>query len=186
MSIATVDQDESAVTAEEINAEPQLTKAGTVRKKPGPKPGSKRAPRTAPAPGKAAAPRPKSAGGVDYRPAITGILQIPQMILGMLGRFTKRPALQLDGLTVGIHAPVIAEALNETARTEQAVASALDRLMVAGPYGLVIAATLPALMQVLANHEVIEPNPQMGTYAPEQLAELGNMQAAAVLQAAAS
>lgn len=159
--------DAEEIEMTEADAEAKLNKDGSVRRKPGPKPGGVR---RAAAPGKAPASRAKkSDGAVDYRPAIIGLAQIPQMVLGLGARFLKRPQLALDGLTIGVHAPALASALNETAQTETRLQALLDRLMVVGPYGLVIAAAAPLVAQILVNHGVAEPNPELGTLGPEDL-----------------
>lgn len=149
----------------------RLKADGTPRQKPGPKPGSVR---KAPAPRKTAAAtarKPAESGHVDYRPALLGLAQLPQMALGLAARIFNRPKLALDGLAVGIHAPVIADALNETAKTEAQAAALLDKLMVVGPWGLVIAAALPLGAQFLVNHEVAAANSALGTLTPEELVE---------------
>lgn len=181
-----VDVLERPAEAEETDtAEATLNRDGSVRRKPGPKPGSVRKPRSAPAPGKTAAAKTARArvGDVDYRPAILGLAQIPQMILGLVSRLAKKPetrqALQLDGISIALHSPPIADALNTTAKTEQGLARLLDNLMTVGPYGLVIAAAVPAVCQVLANHGVVDANPQMGTYSAEELAEMAGQHLAA-------
>ena len=85
-------------------AGPKLRKDGQPRQKPGPKPGSRR---TAPAPGMRAPSAPKQSAA-DYRPAILGLLQIPQLGLGLAAKLVKseekRTALILDGMTIGVHA----------------------------------------------------------------------------------
>jgi hypothetical protein len=74
-----------------------------VRRKPGPKPGSARRPgvKRAAAPGMKAPTMPRKAPAQDYRPAILGLLQLPQLALGLAAKFAKsertRVALTLDG-----------------------------------------------------------------------------------------
>lgn len=128
---------------------------GTPRRKPGPQKGTRVG---------AAIPRPtrstprKSAGtkrstGTDYRAGILGILQIPAFALGAAGQLN--PALALDGAAISMHAPGIAEALNELANDNPTVAAALDTILTAGPYGAIIGACLPLAFQIAANHKRI-------------------------------
>lgn len=123
---------------------PKLTQKGTFAKRRGPRPGFAAAPR------KAASSSKKS--GTDYRPGINGIFQMVAVPLAF-----KAPA---DAAAVGHHGPNIAEALNELAKERPEVAAVLERLLAVGPYGLVISATLPLVLQILHNHDVI----------PEQMA----------------
>lgn len=151
----------------------KLNADGSVRRKPGPKPGTKRTPRKAPAPGLRAPAAPKKTSSADYRPAILGLLQLPQLALGMAAKFAKddaaKEALILDGMTVGIHAPNIAEALNTTAQNEPKLAQILDRLSTVGPYSMVVMAVLTPAVQILANHGVVPPNEAMGVLPKETL-----------------
>lgn len=156
-------------------------KDGSVRRKPGPKPGARR---KAPAPGfKASATPRRSPSSTDYRPAILGLAQLPQVVLGLAAKFAKKDetkqALLLDGMTVGIHAPNVAEALNTTAQTEKSLAHVLDKLATVGPWSLVITAVMVPVAQVLANHNVIAPNEQLGVLSPEQLVMVAQAQAGA-------
>jgi hypothetical protein len=157
---------------------------GSIRKKPGPKPGSRNrttATKRAAAPGMRAPTMPKKAPAQDYRPAILGLAQIPQLALGLAAKFAKRDelrtALVLDGMTVGIHAPNIAEAVNTTAQTDEKLARILDKLSTVGPYSLVVAAVLTPVAQVLANHGVMAPNPQMGILPADELAAVASQMA---------
>jgi hypothetical protein len=161
--------------------EVKLTKAGSVRRKPGPKPGSARKPRTAHAPGFRAPTTPKKPAQADYRPAILGLAQLPQLALGLVAKLAKKEetktALVLDGMTIGIHAPNIAEALNTTAQTEDKLAQVLDKLSTVGPYSLVVMALLTPTIQILANHRIVAPNEQMGVLPADKLLELAGAMA---------
>jgi hypothetical protein len=112
---------------------------GTPRRKPGrpPKPGAARKP---PARGRA----------TDYRPGILGLAQVVAFPLTVAGRY--RPPLALDGAAVATHAPDIAEALSVLAAERPEVAAALDRVLSAGPYGLLIGACVPLVAQIGVNH----------------------------------
>lgn len=157
----------------------KLNRDGSVRRKPGPKPGSARRPGSrpkAPSPGFRAPTTPKKATSVDYRPAILGLAQLPQLALGVAARLAKREetrtALVLDGMTVGVHAGNVAEALNTTAQTEDKLAKILDKLSTVGPYSLVVMAVLTPTIQILANHGVVGANEQMGILPADKLVEL--------------
>lgn len=161
---------------------------GSPRSRPGPKGTGSAGPRVAAAPRPRKATRPTAAkrNEPDYRPGIMGLLQIPAMGLSMLGRQTKNPALQADGYALAMHAPGLAEALNETAKAQPSVARALDSLMKAGPYGAIIAAMVPLVMQLAANHGVMNPAPQMGIHSPADLVAASDEQMAGMAAAAVS
>lgn len=153
---------------------------GTPRGKPGQK--------ATGAPRMAAAPRPRKTtrppakkNEPDYRAGIMGLLQIPIMGLAMVGRQTKNPALQADGYALATHAPALAEALNETAKAQPAVGRALESIMKAGPYGAIIGAMVPLVMQLAANHKLMNPAPAMGIHDPADLAAASDAQLAAMV-----
>lgn len=157
---------------------------GSPRSRPGPK-SSGAAPRVAAAPRPRKTTRPAAKKSEpDYRAGIMGLLQIPAMGLTMIGRQTKNPALQADGYALAMHAPGLAEALNETAKAQPSVARALESIMKAGPYGAIIAAMVPLVMQLAANHGVMNPAPQMGIHAPADLVAASDEQMTAMAGAA--
>jgi len=125
------------------------------------------------APGKKTPAR-KTAGVVDYRPGIKGLLQLPAFGLAVVSRFQKVPdgeipALALDGMTITLHSDTMAEALNSVAQEQPQVADALDRILAVGPYGAVLGAFLPVGLQIAANHGKMPVNAEMGILGPEQL-----------------
>lgn len=144
---------------------------GSAKAKPGPK-----------GPRKAAAPRPRKTAGskpateIDYRPAIVGLAQLPIGVISMGSKLIrneqKRAAVQMDALAAKIHLPGIAEAINDTAKTNAKIANALDKVVQAGPYGELIAAVSPLVLQCLVNHGQVAPNPTLGLYAPEDLVKV--------------
>jgi len=160
---------------------------GTPRSRPGPKSSGSATPRMAAAPRPRKTTRPAAAkkGEPDYRAGIMGLLQIPAMGLTMVGRQTKNQALQADGYALAMHAPGIAEALNETAKAQPAVGRALESIMKAGPYGAIIAAMVPLVMQLAANHGVMNPAPQMGIHAVADLVQASDQQMAGMTGAGA-
>lgn len=160
---------------------------GTPRNRPGPRNGgSVGAPRmaAAPRPRKATKPAAAKRNEPDYRPGILGLLQIPAMGLTMVGRQSNNPALQADGYTLAMHAPLLAEALNETAKAQPGVARALESIMKAGPYGAIFAAVVPLAMQLAANHKLIPASPQMGVHTVDELVAASNAQMADMARAA--
>lgn len=132
------------------------TKSGVPRRKPGPSKGSQfgaAVPRTGiPRPGRKPG-RPKQTVGTDYRAGIAGLIQIPAGILGMAGQFNED--LALDGAALAMHAPVLAEAINDLAQDQPAVAAALDRILAAGPYGALLGSLIPLALQIAANHKLL-------------------------------
>lgn len=83
----------------------------------------------------------------DYRGGILGIMQLAAAPLA----FTY-PA---DAAAVITHAPPIADALHALALERPEVARVLDTVLAVGPYGAVIAAVLPLVVQLLHNHGVL-------------------------------
>lgn len=127
--------------AVEDDGTPKMTLDGFIARKKGPRPSAK-ATITAPTAPKAAG-RPR-AGEVDYRPGLLGITQLLAGVLSMVS--------PLDAQVAVDHGPGIVEALNETAKTNPGLASLLDKIVGMGPWGLVIAAVVPAGAQVAVNH----------------------------------
>lgn len=105
--------------------------------------------------------------GPDYRMAVAGLLQLPMMALGVGARVM--PSLGLDAAALALHTPVIADAVHHLAVDDARIASILDRVMQVGPYGALVAAVSPLLLQVLCNHGWVKPNATMGTLSPEEL-----------------
>jgi hypothetical protein len=117
------------------NGNPVRNKDGSYAKKRGRKPGQ----------------RVTSRGGskqsVDYRPGINGIFQAICIPLSLTA-----PA---DAIAVSHHGPNIAKALNELAHERPEVAAALEKILAVGPYGAVVAATIPLVVQLMHNHGAI-------------------------------
>lgn len=156
---------------------------GTPRSKPGAKATGSPRLAAAPRPRKTAARPAAKRNEPDFRPGIMGLLQIPIMGLSMIGRQTKNPALQADGMALAMHAPALAEALNETAKAQPAVGRALENIMKAGPYGAIIGAMVPLVMQLAANHKLMNPAPAMGIHDPADLVAANDAQLAAMVGA---
>lgn len=79
------------------------------------------------------------------------------------------PAVQADGILIVEHAANVASALDKLAKDQPAVAAALERMMTAGAYSGIIAALLPLVVGIAANHGAIPPSlaTMLGTAPPE-------------------
>lgn len=133
---------------------------GTPKRKPGPARGGGR-----PGGGAPGRPRPSTARAraTDYRPGILGMAQTVALPLSF--------AAPADAAAVMMHAQPIAEALNELAQERPEVAAMLEKILAVGPYGAVIAATVPLLVQLGHNHGII-PEPmakQLGAVPKQKL-----------------
>lgn len=117
--------------------------------------------------------RPK---GPDYRGAVRGLLQLPGAVLAVVARFVRkqetREALAADSATITYHTPAIADAVHETALNEPRFAAVLDRALQVGPYGALLAAAVPFVMQLAANHGRIPAGPETGLLTREELFRL--------------
>lgn len=96
----------------------------------------------------------------DYRAGIEGIGQLAGGAL-----FFVAPA---DAAAVMLHTPPIAAALNHLAQQDPRVAAMLDKLLAVGPYGALLAAVMPLVLQILTNHGKI-PAGVLGTHTPDDL-----------------
>lgn len=136
------------VHATEADGSPKVTRGGRLAKKRGPKSAS--GPRAA-SPRRPSASRTRStttrSKAPDFRPGINGIFQLVAAPLA----FTA----PLDAYAVATHGPNIAEALNDLAQERPEVAMVLQRILAVGPYGALLAATVPLVVQLLHNHGVI-------------------------------
>lgn len=92
----------------------------------------------------------KSVGAPDYETGLNGIFQMMAFGLTVFGE--RNEMLLADGLAVAEHGQRISSALNELAMEKPEVAAVLDKVLAVGPYGVVMAAVTPLVMQVAANH----------------------------------
>jgi hypothetical protein len=102
----------------------------------------------------------------DYETPILGIFQVPAGVLAFAGM--QKPVFAADAAAISIHSPGIAKALHDLGNERPEIAAILDRVLQVGPYGVLIAAVAPLVLQLLANHEAIPPG-AMGTVHPTQL-----------------
>jgi len=91
-----------------------------------------------------------SSKGVDYRPGLYGIAQLSAAALVAFS--------PLDAAAITTHSPPLIEAIQVTAENEPGFASLLDKILSFGPWGLLVSASLPLIVQILHNHEVIPAN----------------------------
>lgn len=155
----------------EVTEDVKLNKDGTIRRKPGPKPGT--------VPGKGSgAPRSaaKGKGGPDYRQGVLGLFQVAAVPLSVAGM--KSDAAMADAVAIGMHAPTIADAVHQLATENVGVANALDKLLKAGPYAALISAVVPLAVQIATNHNAIPVGVagSLGAQDPRALAAAGKQQ----------
>lgn len=145
------------ITGEDQEAPYGRKADGSPRGKPGRKGGSSSGTTTR---------RRREPARVDYKTPILGLFQLPAGVLAIAGM--QRPVFAADAAAITVHAPNIAQALDDLAHERPEVAAVLDRVLQVGPYGVLIAATVPLALQVLANHEAL-PQGALGTVPPAQL-----------------
>lgn len=112
-----------------------------------------------------------------------GLLGLAQLVGGVClvtGQYA-------DAAAIGRHFPPLAKAAADLADENETVAKPIDFLIQIGPYGAIIAAGLPLVLQLLANHKVIDASAMssQGVVPPAVLeaqmkAEVAKMQAEAV------
>lgn len=136
---------------------------GTPRAKPGRPAGTPNTGPRRPAPPRASVPPPRPAAprkpkakqvaGPDYRAGINGLFQLVAAPLAMAG--IKNDSAAADAAALTVYGPGIADALHDLAVERPEVAALLERILSAGPYGALIAAVLPLVVQLLTNHGVL-------------------------------
>lgn len=101
------------------------------------------------APGKIAGRKP-TAANVKYRDGVEMLLAIPKTVLSMLGQRSR--ACALDAMTLDVHGPKLADAVQDAADNDERIAQALDKILAVGPYGELIGAVLALGTQMAYNH----------------------------------
>jgi hypothetical protein len=111
---------------------------------------------------------------------LMGLAQLGQGVCLMAG-------LHADAMTIGKFFPPVAAEVANIADDNEAVAKPIDFIIKIGPYGALIAAAMPLVMQLLANHKVVDATTMhgYGVVPPEVLeaqmrAEMLRMQAEAM------
>jgi hypothetical protein len=61
-----------------------------------------------------------------------------------------------DAAAIGRHFPPVAVELANIAESNDVVSKSIDFFIEIGPYGALITATLPLVLQILANHRVVD------------------------------
>lgn len=93
----------------------------------------------------------------SYEEGLNGLFQMASFgLLVAAGDHSKE--LLADSKAVAEHGPGISAALNQLALEKPEVANVLDRILSVGPYGLVIGAVAPLVLQVARNHGAPIPN----------------------------
>lgn len=94
-----------------------------------------------------------------------------------------------DAQAVGMHTPAIATELARVAEGNETIGKWLDYFSVTGPYSGLVKASLPLVLQLMANHNIIKPEAAgaLGVVAPKTLelagkAEQEKIEAAILLQ----
>lgn len=106
--------------------------------------------------------------GPDYRGSVLGLVQI--IGLPLAAAATKNDVFLADLITLNACAPGIADAVESIALSNPKVATALDKLAEVGPYGLLIGALAPLIIQGACNHGLM-PVGVMGAVDPADLIE---------------
>lgn len=106
-------------------------------------------------PRQSSAPKTQTTKRAEQREALEGIVQLASF--GLIA--AKQYA---DAGAVSLHGPKLAHEVANLAETNERVAAAIAFLTQTGPYAALIAAGLPLVMQLGANHGKIEPG-IMGT-----------------------
>lgn len=96
-----------------------------------------------------------------YATQIKGVFQI-------VG-FTLLPVNPPDACAIGLHAEPIAVAVEDLAFQDERIRAILDRILAVGPYGVLLSAVMPLVLQVLANHNMYVKPGQLGTMSQEQV-----------------
>lgn len=104
--------------------------------------------------------------GPDYRPALHGLLAIPQMALGVLAG--RNPTFALDAITLAKFTGPLVDAVQDAAGQDQRLAAALEKLNTVGPYGALVGVAVAMGTQLAANHGKL-PAGQFGTSTPDDL-----------------
>lgn len=113
---------------------------------------------------------------------LIGASQLVQGLCLMTGQFA-------DAAAIGRFFPPVAKELANVADGSEILAKPIDLIIEVGPYGALIAAGLPLVMQLMANHKMLDASRlgSQGVVPPEVLeaqmkAEVARMQADAMRQ----
>jgi hypothetical protein len=98
---------------------------------------------------------------------VQGLAQIGAGLALMLGKATGSLAYQADAMTIAAHAPAIADACVQIAKSDAAFAARLDKICASGPYAALVSVGVSMGLQCLRNHKPAMQLP--GTVHPDQL-----------------
>lgn len=137
-----------------------------------------RAQKAARAPGLGWGPPPVARAGSKATPKVSqnittvmGLAAIPMFLFGAAARFN--PTFALDSMTVRMHAPNIAAAVDMAAQESDRIQAYLDAAGKATPGVAILAAAVPMFLQFGANHGFMQAIPEMGVYDAETLLRMG-------------
>lgn len=111
--------------------------------------------------------RKSAAKSPTYTETAHGIINMAAFGAGMLGRFI--PVMAYHSVALGYHSQPLAEAIGAAAMDSERLGAWLTRVGTVSSGGAVLMALLPLVLQGLANHGMIPPNPEMGIFSPEDL-----------------
>lgn len=94
--------------------------------------------------------------------AVAGVFQLAQYGCILTRQYS-------DAAAIGMHGEPIAVEVSKLAAQEDKVAQVVDYLLEVGPYAGLIAATMPLVLQLLANHKVLPANKVQGVVPPDVL-----------------
>jgi hypothetical protein len=98
-----------------------------------------------------------------------GLMELAQLGQGIC----LMAGLYADAAAIGQHFPPVAGELANVADSSDMIAKPIDFIIEVGPYGALIAAGMPLVMQILANHRVLKADMLLsqGVVPPELLEE---------------
>lgn len=103
---------------------------------------------------KATKPMPRK-GALDKR-LTTALVSVGGMVAG-LSMVTGSEPLKADGLVIIENSANMAEAINRLADEDPRIKAALERMLSAGAWSGVLAATLPVVLAIAGNHGMVPP-----------------------------
>jgi hypothetical protein len=119
--------------------------------------------------------RDRRAEGLD------GIAQLAQGVLVMARQYA-------DAAAIGKHLPPVNVELANLAEHYESIAKPIDVIIQVGPFGALIAAGMPLVMQLLANHKIVDAGTGIGGVVPPEVleaqmrADMARMQAQAMIE----
>lgn len=106
---------------------------------------------------------------------LNGVGQLAQGLCLMTGGFA-------DAMAIGTHFPPLAKEVANIADSQEIVGKGVDFLIQVGPYGALIAAGMPFVLQIMANHRMIDASRlvSQGVVPPEVLEAQAKAQVAKI------